>query len=213
MSNFRRIVNWVKFHIRRRTKRSTLPAYLDSLGTGDVVIDCGANVGKIATEFAKSGATVYAFEPDEVAFPELQKNVAHMDNVICMKSAVSAEDGQTKLFHRPDRGSDELLSTQGSSLESKKANVNESDFQLVETIDLARFITDLDTRVACIKMDIEGHEATVLEHLLEAGALSKVDSILVETHERKVPGLGERLDALKPRMAELEHLRRDWNWI
>jgi FkbM family methyltransferase len=164
-------------------------------------------------KFAKTGAKVYAFEPDEVAFQELEKNVAEIRNVECIKAAVSSADGQTKLYHRSDRTYDELLSTQGSSLESSKENVDDASFQIVDTIDLAKFIRGLSRRISCIKMDIEGHEAAVLEHLLDSGSLENVDVILVETHERKVPGLAPRLNELKSRVSEIEHLRVDWNWI
>lgn len=213
MSKISKAVSWLRFQVRRRTMRRTLPSYLEGIGKGDVVLDCGANVGAVTVELAKSGARVFAFEPDAVAFDELERNVAGLDNVNCIEAAVSTVDGKTKLFHRPDRVQDELLSTQGSSLERSKENVDETDFQLVDTIDLARFIAALKQRVACIKMDIEGHEAAVLEHLLDNGALEKVDVILVETHERKVPGLAEKLETLKPRIAECEHLGVDWNWV
>ena len=213
MPSISQFAGWLKYQVRRRTKRRLLPDYLDDLGPGDIVIDCGANVGKITVAFAKSGATIYAFEPDEVAFSELEKNVGHLDNVRCVKSAVSDADGSTKLYHRPDRSEDALLSTQGSSLEGDKENVDEGDFQIVATTDLAAFISKLPGRVACIKMDIEGHEATVLEHLLNSGVLDRIDTLLVETHERKVPGLGEQIESLKPKMAAFEHLRIDWNWI
>ncbi len=213
MSSFVRFSRWLKYQVRRRTKRRLLPDYLDDLGPGDIVIDCGANVGKITIEFAKNGATVYAFEPDAVAFSELKRNVGHLENVQCIQSAASDTDGTTKLFHRSDRTVDALLSSQGSSLEGGKENIDETDFEVVETIDLANFIKGFESRIACIKMDIEGHEAIVLGHLLENDVLDRIDTILVETHERKVPGLGEQLDALKVKMAAFEHLKIDWNWI
>ena len=38
------------------------------INPGDLVIDCGANVGKVTDYFSSKGATVIAFEPNQFAF-------------------------------------------------------------------------------------------------------------------------------------------------
>lgn len=49
---------------------------LARISPGDVVIDAGANVGHYTLPALRAGATVYALEPDPVAYRRLRKNVA-----------------------------------------------------------------------------------------------------------------------------------------
>ena len=43
------------------------------INPGDLVIDCGANVGKVTDYFSSKGATVIAFEPNQFAFSYLKE--------------------------------------------------------------------------------------------------------------------------------------------
>lgn len=51
----------------------------------------------------------------------------------------------------------------------------------VQCFDLARFVLDLP-RVGVLKMDVEGAEYPLLEHLIETGADKRVGRVLVEWH-------------------------------
>jgi hypothetical protein len=46
------------------------------LRPGDVVVDCGANIGLITLRLAARGATVHAFEPDPYSFGRLRAATA-----------------------------------------------------------------------------------------------------------------------------------------
>ena len=53
---------------------------------GDIMIDCGANVGEILSPFAMMGATVLAYEPNRYAFDKLSQKFKHMKNVKSINS-------------------------------------------------------------------------------------------------------------------------------
>lgn len=57
----------------------------------------------------------------------------------------------------------------------------------VETIDLARFIEDLDAPVI-LKLDCEGCEYQLLTHLISTGAVRSVERVLVEWHHPEMAG-------------------------
>ena len=47
----------------------------------DVLIDCGANVGEVTSRFARTGAVVYAFEPNPICYSVLAHRFRAMPNV------------------------------------------------------------------------------------------------------------------------------------
>ena len=66
----------------------------DNIKKGDVVIDCGANIGYYSLLFSKlvgDSGKVFAFEPDPTNFSLLQKNLKenNIKNVIALNLAVS----------------------------------------------------------------------------------------------------------------------------
>ena len=52
---------------------SSIRKIVRNLGSDDICIDCGANVGVYSQLFAKYGSQVYSFEPNPVAFNILKK--------------------------------------------------------------------------------------------------------------------------------------------
>jgi FkbM family methyltransferase len=174
---------------------------LDRLGPGDLCIDCGANVGAVAARMGVRGARVHAFEPNPDIFPRLRDAVAHLPNVICHQNAVSDRDGTVRLFKHEDYAADREHHSLSSSTLSDKRNLSASDYFEVEAVDLARFIANLGRPVNLLKIDIEGAEYQLLDHLLDAGAFELIERAVVETHVGKVPGLADRDAALRARIA------------
>lgn len=159
-----------------------VPRYLRRMKPGRVVIDCGANVGLFTTLFARTGATVYAFEPHPAAFERLKAATRDFPNVQCIQAAVGVEPGRAKLYLHPDKvGSVEKSDC--SSLMASKRNISVDTFVEVEVISLKKFIAE-HAPVQFIKMDIEGAEYMVINDLLDAHALDQVKDMAVETHER-----------------------------
>lgn len=149
----------------------------------DVLIDCGASTGSAIDELdAQFGpfAHIWAIEPN----PENARHIRRDDpRIEVIEAAVASRDGKSNLY----------LSDQfdGSTLYPEKisGNIRKDRFIEVATIDfadwLARTVTGAD-RVVC-KMDIEGAEFEVLEHLLHTGRMKYIDLLLVEWHVSRFP--------------------------
>lgn len=176
------------------------PAFA-ALGVGDIVIDCGANVGLVTEVMAAHGATVHAFEPNPDAFAALQRRFTNAENVILYPQAVFDKAGSMRLhlhlnYHlQPERFS------QGSSLLADKRNVAADGGVEVAVIDFAAFVLSLPGPVKVLKMDIEGAEYAVLNRLIDTGAIDRIETILVETHAGSIPSLREADSALRQRIA------------
>lgn len=185
--------------LKPRPGVESFQAALKALGPGDNVIDCGANVGDFTVQLAATGATVYAFEPDPVAFKVLAERTRGMANVHLSTSAVSSKEGTAKLYFHEKRAADALLASTGSSLVESKTNVNPDDFEEVQLVRLADVVASLGS-VKLMKMDIEGHEIDVLNDLLDSGEARRIERSFVELHDRKNPHLGAATDELRERI-------------
>ncbi|MEM7640956.1 MAG: FkbM family methyltransferase [Pseudomonadota bacterium] len=216
---------------RKAWARGKLDGILSQLQPNDIAVDCGANTGEVSVAIARTGATLYAFEPDPVAFERLSANLARYPNAHSIAAAVSDRAGRATL-HRSTRFRDTpLAATTGSTLLADKRDVDGTgDGDLtVPVMDLTEILRDLIARrvpdglpgqhvglgrLALLKIDVEGEELTLLPALHEADLLARVGCTLVETHQRKFPA--RRSDFLRMRR-ELRGLypasKVDLDWI
>lgn len=199
---------------KENTVVQELPAkWLAHLKSGDLAIDCGANVGKVTVQLARTGATVYAFEPNPHAFEKLKEATADFPNVICLQKAVGAEAGLVKLYMHQNAEENPVYWSTGSSLLESKGNVNRNDFVEVECVDLCEFIYRQGRRVNLLKMDVEGIECSILKKMIETDLILEVDQLFCEMHDQKIESLREPSDEIRRLVRErgLDHV--DLNWI
>jgi len=179
---------------------------------GKVCVDLGANLGVFSRRMAATAGRVYAFEPDPWTAQELRKAVADLPNVAVIEAAAGVEDGTISLYRSKEFQDDPGRASQSSSIIAEKRNIDSSSGIDVPVVDFVRWLEALDSDVALIKMDIEGAEVALLERLMDAPVLSRVDAIFVETHESRIPELAARTEALRARAARLPHpvINLDW---
>jgi FkbM family methyltransferase len=98
---------------------------------GTIIMDCGANRGEIAELFAKTGAEIYAFEPDPLAFGLLKSRFSGNASVHCIQKAVWIEPGSINLYLHPDQDGNNADFTVSSSLvKEKKMFLNNTKLRL-----------------------------------------------------------------------------------
>ena len=148
-----------------------------------ILIDCGASNGSAIKELDNKYGSfdkIYAIEPN----PE---NIRQIDTensrIITLETAISKAYGRLKLYlsERFD----------GSTLypEKQSNRISVDRFIEVETIDFADWLAkhlSRDDYVVC-KMDVEGAEFDVLEHLLRTKQIDLIDVLLVEWHVSRFP--------------------------
>lgn len=183
-----------------------------TIGSGDVLIDCGANVGDVTSSFARTGATVYAFEPDPLCFSVLRKRFSLTPNVTCFHKGVMDRNCSLVLnsLNAHDRW-DDLESTVASSfVQEGRSGARQTE---VECIDLSEFVASLRKPVRVLKIDIEGAEIAVVNRLIDTRAMDMIDLAIVETHETQQPDLLEATNALRDRINTSGYqakFRLDW---
>jgi FkbM family methyltransferase len=126
---------------------------------GDVVWDAGAYSGATTCLLASLvGPTgkVYAFEPDDLNFVYLEKNIAHhgITNVIPVRKALSGKTGTTTFF---------MDGTMASGIRDFVVYSDSKHNKEVPTISMEDACRELGCVPAYVKMDIEGAELSFVE--------------------------------------------------
>jgi len=149
----------------------------------DILIDCGASngsaIGEIDRQFGPF-ERIFAFEPN----PGNASSIPRGDpRLVVIEEAVSTKNGSARFY----------LSEQfdGSTLYPEKisGNIDKNRYIDVQTVDFADWLDKTvapQDKVVC-KMDIEGAEFDVLEHLLKRKKARLIDLLLVEWHVSRFP--------------------------
>ncbi len=145
------------------------------------IIDAGANIGLASIYFATRfpEARIVAIEPEKSNFEMLCRNVKPYRNIVPVCAAIWNENKRISLvdpglghsgfmtFDRADEGAGQPL-------------------ELIDAVTIARIMDDHGLEhVDILKMDVEGAESEVFEDPFWIG---RVDSLIVELHERMKPG-------------------------
>jgi FkbM family methyltransferase len=205
-------VQLLKNIIRESLTNVMFSRFLSGLKPGGIAIDCGANVGDISTKMAKTGVSVYSFEPNPFAFSKLQHRTSAFPNVTCINKGVWDKNITATLYFHQEAVENQEFWSFASSIFSNKGNVDPNHSTEVELIDLTEFIEKLDQPVDLLKIDIEGAECEVLDKFLRKNLQEKVKLTLVETHDTKIPGLKEKTDAIRHIIKEkgISNIRLSW---
>ena len=179
---------------------------------GDIAIDCGANIGYVTQRMARRGVTVHAFEPNPYAYAVLAQRFAGSPHIHLHQQAVNDADGTLKLYLHQLSSQEPVKWSTGSSLLADKGNISQDDFVEVEVIDLATFIQGLQQRVKVLKLDVEGVEYRIVDHLIDTGVIHDIDHLLIEAHAARMPSLQEEAAHVHAKVAAAKLTHIDWDW-
>lgn len=185
---------------RESYAKGLMQGILSMLEPGDVVIDCGANLGAVSGPLAETGATVHAFEPDPYTFGRLTETLAGCGNVVLHNAAVGASAGTVRLMRDADWEKDPDGASVRSTIIDGGRKIDAEGGIDVEVIDFPAFLKTLlkkHKKIAFLKMDIEGAELDVLEAMETQGLFDKITLTVAETHEKKFKHLRPRFAALR----------------
>lgn len=148
---------WVRWRLmnRPRSAERELSLLKKFVSPADTSIDVGANLGLYTRTLAGLSKRVHAFEPSPTMATLLRQTSAR--NVIVHETALSDSDGSAAL-HIPRAG--DHLTHSLASLEP--AAVADKDV-LVAKVERKRLDTVIQGDVTFVKVDVEGHELSVLQ--------------------------------------------------
>jgi FkbM family methyltransferase len=204
---------------RRGVSDGILLMICAQLKPGDVVFDCGANVGKVTEVLAATGATVHAFEPDPHALTILRQKFADQPNVFLHGVAVGAVAGNVSFFRTPTLDNDPARAGEGNSIYGSHLAALKPSSEKIEVpmIDFPAFLADLldkGAKVPFVKIDVEGAELEILPRLLADGLLDRIGLTAAETHEYQIADRAADFAALRQTIeARYPKHRVNLDWI
>jgi len=179
--------------------KGVMQGVLAMLRPGDLAVDCGANVGVVTKPLADTGADVIAFEPDPVAFAELENAVGHRQKVTLHQAALDIAPGKAALYRGERFDENPVIATRRSTI-LPGANRMDGAAMDVEVMDLPRMLQDWAKRpggIAFVKMDIEGSELEILTEMLRLNLFDDIRLTVAELHGYKFPELRDEFKALR----------------
>jgi FkbM family methyltransferase len=150
---------------------------------GEIAVDVGANIGHMtglmSVKLGSSG-TVICFEPHPDIFSRLESNIARwrldsrVSDIVEINKALSHTEG-TAILHAPA----DFTNNQGTASLEKLTDENDRTYEVK--------VTFLDTvfannKIGVLKIDVEGHELSVLQGASELFRNKSIRDIIFEEH-------------------------------
>jgi FkbM family methyltransferase len=178
-----------------------LVAFIGSrLHAGAVAFDVGAHIGLVAVQLAlaKPKATIHAFEPSPENAAALHRNIVlnRLANVLVCPVAVSERAGIARLAIRSEGSNWHRIGEGGAGIDVAAVTLDEyADEQRIERVDV-------------LKLDVEGHEPSVVKGARSLLLSGRVGAIILEENDAfdSSDGVSELLAGLGYRRGKLPRL-------
>ena len=171
-----------------------------NLTADSVVFDLGGYDGSVAVEiYARFGCPVWVFEPAPSFFADLHKRL-HRNPAF-------------KLFPFGLAGSNrkETISLDGAGTSTFRTTGQTEEIELRRAADF--FAEHPVPEIDLLKVNIEGGEYELLDHLIETGLIRRVKELQVQFHEDVLPDADRRMRAIQAALGATHRLNWQHEWI
>lgn len=166
--------------------------FLASKCKNGVIVDCGFNQGVVA------GGLLRDLPEFSLVGFEIQQDIEHFSAELKSKhpgrdinviySAVCDYDGEIEYFEPAKWGKNYKGGT--TTVNNKESmSVDYSTPKTAPCIDFAEWVSKNlnDSTFSFVKIDIEGGEYDLIEHLIKTGSIDKINVMAIEWHAHKFP--------------------------
>ena len=165
-----------------------------------ILIDIGANIGISSLFFSKQDyiKEIYAYEPIEVTYKQAQYNFLlnkGLNKVKTFKNVGLGDSNREELFlfNKKNKGNTGIRGKLSPS-NAENNNLDKVKVQICDASEeLNSIIEKLNGEKVIVKMDCEGAEYEIIENLQNSGVLTKIDTILLEWHDKGSNNLEKHL--------------------
>ena len=182
----------------------------ENMPSRKVFVDGGAHMGESVRLFMdrfpdSNEYEIYSFEANDDLMDHLRSVVEPLGaNVI--NKALWKEDGDIDFYKGFHLSSSVMKDKTWGQLDTENP-------VKVNSIDLAKWVVgNFSVKdYIILKLDIEGAEYDVLEHMFETGAIEYINELYIEFHSKKIPSILEsRHEALISKLLGIKLIPRHW---
>ncbi len=182
------------FHLRKDTtdRYTFCDVFLhDSLQTRNLItdprliVDCGAHIGCASLFFTLRypDARIVSIEPDKDNYQILTRNLGSLENVTTINAAVWNESAPVEIANP---------GTSPTGLYVKESDPQATD--VVRGVTISEILNDCpELRIDILKLDVEGAERRLFSSDSCHDWLPKIRVLIVELHDRLLPGCSKTL--------------------
>lgn len=173
------------------------------LGEDSVVLDVGGYLGDYAANiFCRYRSRIHVFEPLPVYCDEIRQRFGKNPQVRVHEFGLAGTTREERLFR----------AQAGSSVFMDRFKMEEAT--PVRMVRAADALAELGVeRVDLMKVNIEGGEYELLEHLLETGWAPRIRNICVQFHEEVLPDAPERMRAIQAGLARTHRATFQYEFV
>ena len=142
------------------------------INPGDTFVDVGANIGYFTRQALSNGAKTFSFEPHPNIFKRLSENLDQQNDSSIFQMALSDQKGEFTLYIPENFDKNEGIASLNPMPNSKEIKVQ------TETLD-----QKLNNQIRLLKIDVEGHEESVLKGAKTSIEAKRIDYIVFEDFE------------------------------
>lgn len=169
------------------------------LTNNSIVFDLGGYEGQWASDvFARYCCKIHIFEPVEEFVRNIEKRFSRNNSIVAHHFGLSDETKKSIIS----------VAEYGSSTFKKGERSQEIFFVKAVNFMLEHEITHIDL----MKINIEGGEYDLLDHLIETGFINNIDNIQVQFHDF-VPDAEQRMRNIQERLQETHHLTYQYPFV
>jgi FkbM family methyltransferase len=169
------------------------------LNEDSIVFDLGGYEGEWASQiFCLYGSNIYIFEPYVEYFDNIKNRFGHNKKVSVFQVGLSKNNQTTKLAIAENSSSIFIQSDQSADIELVSADEFFAQHQIA--------------KVDLMKINIEGGEYDLLEHIIETGLINRINNIQVQFHDF-VPDAVNRMKAIQESLSKTHHLTYQYEFV
>jgi len=212
MNTFNRVRRSILNHLRHPTYQLLSESYdrwcrdngdkshrlFYDLNSGSIVFDLGGYEGQWASDiFSMYTCFIHVFEPVPMFADQIRMRFSRNHKIDVHSVGLSSKDEIRQIS----------VEANASSLFSKNANIN------IELVEVSAFIKAHNINlIDLMKINIEGAEYELLEHLLETGLTKNISNIQVQFHQF-VPNSMTRMLLIQKELSKTHYLTYQYKFI
>lgn len=178
----------------------TLRLEYENINEKSIVFDLGGYEGQWSSDiFAKYCCLIHVFEPVEKFAKAIENRFSSNPKIVLHNFGLASENGETSISVDEDKSS-----------MTRELNGKTEKIQLKTA---SKFIEDnCIYRIDLIKINIEGAEYDLLEHLIDSGYIKIIKNIQVQFHDF-VPEAESRMKEIQRKLSETHQLKWQYYFV
>lgn len=172
-----------------------------SLNANSIVFDLGGYQGQWASDiYCKYKCKMFVFEPGKLYYEGLVDRFKPNQDFRIFEFGLSNKNTDEKLY----------LQNDGSSIHVSK---QDGKFELIKLVDANEFLVQSGiSSIDLMKINIEGGEYDLLEHLINSGWANKIKNIQIQFHDF-VPNAEARMESIQSDLAKTHDLTYQYKFV